>query len=293
MDRPGTLYLVATPLGNKGDMSPRAGEILGAVDYIAAEDTRRAARLLSSLGVGNRLVSYFEQNKAIRHDMLLGDLRAGKSIALISDAGMPCISDPGQDLVRLAAGQGIPVSVIPGPSALLSALAASGLDTARFVYEGFLPVKGKARRQRLEAMAREGRTLVFYEAPHRLIKTLADLLEQDLGLRRLVVAREMTKAYEEFLYFTVEEAAAHYGETGPKGEFTLVIEGLDAFQARVGHDPEADWPDTRLTELLAQALGAGMKTRQAAASVAEETGVSRKRLYQLALDLEEEQKRKD
>ncbi len=288
MDRPGVLYLVATPLGNIGDMSLRAGEILGTVDYIAAEDTRRAARLLSSLGVGNRLVSYFEANKDLRHQMLLGDLQAGKSVALISDAGMPCISDPGQALVRLAIEQGIPVSVIPGPSALLSALAASGLDTARFVYEGFLPVKGKARRLRLQAMAVETRTLVFYEAPHRLRKTLTDLAEQGLGPRRLVVAREMTKTYEEFLYFTVAEALSYYETTGPKGEFTLVIEGLDACQARTGHDPEEAWPDGKLSVLLAEAMAAGMKTRDATARIAGQTGVSRRKLYQLALELERE-----
>ena len=174
-------------------MSPRAGEILGAVDYIAAEDTRRAARLLSSLGVGNRLVSYYEQNKALRERRLLDDLLAGLDIALISDAGMPCISDPGSSLVRQAVRSGIRVSVIPGPSAFLSALAASGLDTARFVFEGFLPVKGKDRFDRLEAMGREGRTMAFYEAPHRLRKTLTDLKARGLGERLLVLARELTK----------------------------------------------------------------------------------------------------
>lgn len=282
----GTLYLVATPLGNSGDMSPRASEVLQAADYIAAEDTRRAARLLSSLGVGNRLVSYYEQNKEYRHDMLLADLKAGQSIAVISDAGMPCISDPGEALVRLAIQKGIPVSVIPGPSALLSALAASGLDTSRFAYEGFFPVRGKPRSLRLEAVAAEPRTLVFYEAPHRLRKTLDDLSKQGLDPRLLAVAREMTKTYEEFLYFTVAEARGYYEKVDPKGEFTLVMEGLDEFRSRSGWKPEEDWPDGKLRDLLREAFDQGMKTREAAGQVAKETGVSRKRLYELALGLD-------
>ncbi|HPX93433.1 MAG TPA: 16S rRNA (cytidine(1402)-2'-O)-methyltransferase [Bacillota bacterium] len=285
----GTLYLVATPLGNVGDMSPRAAEILNSVDYIAAEDTRRAARLLSSLGIGNRLVSYYEQNKEYRHGMLLGDLRAGRTIALISDAGMPCISDPGEALVRLAVRHGIPVSVIPGPSALLSALAASGLDTARFAYEGFLPVKGKERRTRLEALALEGRTLVFYEAPHRIRKTLSDLAAAGLEPRRLVIARELTKAYEEFIYFTVGEAGPYYETVQPRGEFTLVIEGLDEFRVRTGQKTENEWPEEKLKALLDEALAKGLKTGEAAMEIAIRTGVGRNRLYQLALELDPNQ----
>ena len=284
----GVLYLVATPIGNVGDISPRALEVLDSVDYIAAEDTRRAARLLSSTGVGNRLISYYEQNKQLRHDKLLADLEAGRSIALISDAGMPCISDPGEQLVRLAVQNGIKVSVIPGPSALLSALAASGLDTGRFIYEGFLPSKGKDRKLRLEALVQERRTLIFYEAPHRLRKTLADLADLNLGPRRLVIARELTKAYEEFLYLTLEESVSYYESVEPRGEFTLVLEGLDEYRNRIGLKTEDDWTDETLKTLLAKALAEGLGTRGAARRVAEDTGVGRKKLYQLALELDQE-----
>ncbi len=280
----GTLYLVATPIGNKGDMSPRAAGILAAVDYIAAEDTRRAARLLSSLGVGNRLVSYFEHNKEIRHDSLLQDLAAGQSIAVISDAGMPCISDPGEALVRLALEKGIPVSVIPGPSALLSAVAASGFDTRRFAYEGFIPARGQERARAIAALAGEGRTAVFYEAPHRLRRTLADLGEAVAGDRRLALARELTKAYEEFLYFTVEAALGYYGSVTPRGEFTLVLEGLDEYRRRTGKD-ESAWTEGELVERLRQVLAEGPGTREAVRRVAEETGTGRNRLYSLALGL--------
>lgn len=284
----GVLYLVATPLGNPGDLSPRASEVLESVDYIAAEDTRRAARLLSSLGIGNRLLSYYEQNKEGRHEQLLSDLKAGRSIAVISDAGMPAISDPGQALVSLAVEQGIRVSVIPGPSAFVSAVAASGFDSSRFVYEGFLPVKGRERKDRLQAMAEEGRTLVFYEAPHRIRKTLEDLRETGLGSRRLLAAREMTKRYEEYLHLTVDEAVQHYQAVEPRGEFTLVLEGLDAWRIRTGWDGEAAWADTDLRDLLQEALDQGLGVRQASQELSTRTGISRRRLYQLALDLERE-----
>ncbi len=283
----GTLYLVATPIGNKGDMSPRAAETLATVDYIAAEDTRRAARLLSSLGVGNRLVSYFEHNQQFRHDQLLQDLAGGQSIAVISDAGMPCISDPGEALVRLALERGIPVSVIPGPSALLSAVAASGFDTRRFAYEGFIPPKGRERDRALAALAGEDRTLVFYEAPHRLRRTLADLKEELAGDRRLALARELTKPYEEFLYFTVEAAVRYYETVTPRGEFTLVIEGLDEYRARTGADDSA-WTEEELADRLSRLLAQGSGTREAARRVAAETGIKRNRLYRLALKLVED-----
>lgn len=282
--REGTLYLVATPLGNRNDLSPRAKATLENVDYIAAEDTRRAARLMSSLGIGNRIISYYEHNKHIRHAQLLEDLKQGKSIALISDAGMPCISDPGEALVRLAVEQGIPVSVIPGPSALLSAVAASGLDTTRFVFEGFIPVKGKARREYLSDIAKEPRTIVFYEAPHRIRKTLADLEEIGLALRRVVVARELTKKYEEFLYFSIREAIAYYENMTPKGEFTLVLEGRSEFLHRTGasHD---DIDDADLEKRLRDCFSEGLSVKDAVNAVSEATGTSRNLLYNLALKL--------
>ena len=280
--REGMLYLVATPLGNRDDLSPRAKTTLENVDYIAAEDTRRAARLMSSLGIGNRIISYYEHNKHIRHAQLLEDLRQGKSIALISDAGMPCISDPGEALVRLAVEQGIPVSVIPGPSALLSAVAASGLDTTRFVFESFIPVKGKARREYLSDIAKELRTVVFYEAPHRIRKTLADLEANDLASRRVVLARELTKKYEEFLYFTIKEAKAYYENTTPKGEFTLVLEGRSEFLRRTGV-PYDDIDDADLEERLRDCLAEGLSVKDAVNAVSETTGAARNLLYDLAL----------
>lgn len=283
----GTLYLVATPIGNPEDLSPRAVRILDSVDYIAAEDTRRAARLLASLKIGNRLVSYFEHNQASRHDMLLTDLEAGQSIALISDAGMPCISDPGEALVRLALDREIPVRVIPGPSALLTALAASGLDTRRFVFEGFLPVKGKDRKDRLQASQAEARTMIFYEAPHRLKKTLDDLAKSGLGDRKIALARELTKSYEEYLYLTVEGARAYYETLAPRGEYSLVMEGLEAYRARTGQTIlEPDSPE--LEALIKELLDRGLGVKEAARQAAERGGLDRRSLYDLALRIRDE-----
>jgi len=282
-EQPGTLFLVATPLGNTGDMSPRAIDVLQKVTYIAAEDTRTAARLLSELGIGNHLVSYYEQNQHLRHDMFLRDLKAGRSIAVISEAGMPCISDPGEGIVRAAEREGLPVSVIPGPSALLSAVAASGFDTGRFVYEGFIPVKGKDRRERIDAIASEKRTVVFYEAPHRIRRTLGDLLKAGLGERRLVIARELTKKYEEFVRLSVSGAAAYYETVTPRGEFTAVLEGAAEYEARTGVGSDAGLSEEELAAMLIKCLDDGMSTREAAAAVAAKTGIPRNKLYEAAL----------
>jgi 16S rRNA (cytidine1402-2'-O)-methyltransferase len=289
----GSLYLVATPIGNPQDLSPRAAHILDSVDYIAAEDTRRAARLLSSLGIGKRLVSYFEHNQASRHDRLLEDLESGLSLALISDAGMPAISDPGEALVRLALDRGIPVTIIPGPSALLAALAISGLDTSRFVFEGFLPVKGKARRERLEAIQEEARTLILYEAPHRIQKTLDDFLQAGLGERKIALARELTKPYEECLYFTVEEARSYYQTVSPRGEFSLVLEGLQAFESRTGQSAQAV-DQSELEAMVKSFLDQGLGVKEAARRLSEKTGQDRRLLYDLALRIRgEDHGRKD
>ncbi|MGI6507525.1 MAG: 16S rRNA (cytidine(1402)-2'-O)-methyltransferase [Saccharofermentanales bacterium] len=284
-DEVGTLYLVATPLGNREDMSPRAARILEQVAYVAAEDTRTAARLLSELGVGNRLISYYEQNQHARHEMFLRDLHAGRSIAVISEAGMPCISDPGEGIVRLAVEHSIPISVIPGPSAFVSAVAASGFDTRHFVYSGFIPARGRDRRMLIKEIAAERRTIVFYEAPHRIEKTFRDLVEADLGARRIVIARELTKRYEEFIRLTVAEAVAYYETVTPRGEFTIVLEGAAEYEARTG-DRDAR-SDEELIELLRNCLDEGMTTREAAADVAAETGESKNKLYQLALSVKE------
>ena len=281
----GTLFLVATPLGNREDISPRAVKILGQVDYVAAEDTRTAAMLLSELGIGNRLISYYEQNQRERHETFLRDLLAGRSIAVISEAGMPCISDPGEGIVRLAVQHGIPITVIPGPSAFVSAVAASGLDTRRFVYEGFIPARGSERRKLIEKIALERRTVVFYEAPHRIEKLFRDLLEADLSERYVVVARELTKRYEEFLRFTVAEAVAYYETVTPRGEFTIVLEGAEEYETRTGDTGVRS--DDELVALLRTCLDKGMTTREAAAHVAAETGDSKNKLYRLALSVKE------
>ncbi|HHW93677.1 MAG TPA: 16S rRNA (cytidine(1402)-2'-O)-methyltransferase [Clostridiaceae bacterium] len=281
----GTLFLVATPLGNRDDMSPRAAHILEEVAYVAAEDTRTAARLLSELGVGNRLISYYEQNQHVRHETFLRDLLAGRSIAVISEAGMPCISDPGEGIVRLAVEHGIPISVIPGPSAFVSAVAASGFDTRRFVYEGFIPARGRERRMLIKEIASERRTVVFYEAPHRIEKTFRDLVEAELSNRRVVIARELTKRYEEFLRLTVAEAVAYYDTVTPRGEFTIVLEGADEYESRTG-DTGARSED-ELVALLRNCFDDGMATREAAERVSAETGVSKNDLYRLALSVKD------
>lgn len=280
----GTLVLVPTPLGRADDLSPRARRILETADYLACEDTRRAARLLSSLGIGNRLVSYYEQNAEQRHEDILRDLEQGRqTIAVITDAGTPCISDPGAALVNLAVERGIRVVSVPGPTAVVTALAASGLDPSRFVFDGFLPVKGRERREMIDAWANEPRTVVFFEAPHRLRRTLDDLAGAGLGDRRMTVARELTKPYEEYLHFAVSEAVRYYETVVPRGEFTLVLEGTRAHARRTGCEAHAADGETA-REIIRFALEAGLKTKQAAQLAARLTGGDRRILYQTALD---------
>jgi 16S rRNA (cytidine1402-2'-O)-methyltransferase len=223
----GTLYIVGTPLGNLSDMSPRAAQTLMTVDLIAAEDTRHTGILLKDQEITTPQTSYHDFNKHTKAPYLVELLKSGKRIALVSDAGMPGISDPGYLLVKSAIEAGIPVVPIPGPSAVTTALSVSGLPTDRFVFEGFLPRKPSHRRKHLEALKEEPRTLVFYESPHRLTKTLQDVREI-FGNRRLCVCREMTKKFEEILHVSVEDAIIHFTEKKlPKGEFTLVIAGAE------------------------------------------------------------------
>lgn len=223
---PGTLYVVGTPIGNLSDLSPRAVETLQAVDFIAAEDTRVTLKILNHFGIKKPQVSYYEHNLRERGEQIVQRIQAGESCAVVTDAGMPCISDPGEDLVRLCAEQGVPVAAVPGPSALITALAVSGLPTARFAFEGFLSMNRKRRMERLEQIQKDDRTLIFYEAPHKLRDTLKDLLE-GLGNRRISLCRELTKVYEEIRRTTLEEAVLFYNkeENKPKGEFVLVVEG--------------------------------------------------------------------
>ena len=220
----GTLYLVATPIGNLGDISPRAAEVFSSVDFIAAEDTRVTIKLLNHLNIKKPLVSYYEHNRAESGDKIVSRLLGGESCALVSDAGMPAISDPGEDLVRLCAENGIQVISIPGPCAAVCAMALSALPSGRFTFEGFLSTAKKSRFEHLEELKTEKRTMIFYEAPHKLRATLSDMLEY-FGDRRISICRELTKLHEETLRFTLSEAVRYYEETTPKGEFVLVVEG--------------------------------------------------------------------
>ena len=216
---PGMLYLVPTPIGNLGDISTRCREILAQADFIAAEDTRVTLKLLNHLALKKPLVSYYEHNKASRSGRILERIQAGEVCALVSDAGSPAISDPGEDLVRQCAEAGIPVSAIPGPCAVITALSISGLPTGRFTFEGFLSTAKKSRNQHLDALRGETRTMVFYEAPHKLLATLEDMAAVFGPDRRISLCRELTKLHEEVLRTTLGEAAALYRQTPPKGEF--------------------------------------------------------------------------
>ena len=276
----GTLYLVGTPIGNLGDLSPRAAEILRSVDFIAAEDTRVTLKLLNHFGIKKPLVSYYEHNKIESAAVILPRLLAGESCALVSDAGMPAISDPGEELVRLCAERGIPVASVPGPSAVVTALAMSGLPTQRFTFEGFLSTANKSRREHLASLKNEHRTMVIYEAPHKLAETLADLLEA-LGDRDVALCRELTKLHEEVVRTTLSQAAEHYAAERPRGEFVLVIRGA----------PEEKGPRQTLEEameLVAQLRDEGLSLKDAAKQAAAATGQSRNDLYHAALIREKE-----
>jgi 16S rRNA (cytidine1402-2'-O)-methyltransferase len=271
----GTLWLVGTPIGNLGDMTERAHSTLARVNLIACEDTRRTRKLLSHLGIhGARLVTFFEGNERKRIPELLDRLREGRDVAVVSDAGMPGLSDPGERLVRAAVSEGIPVDVVPGPSAVITALVLSGLPAARFAFEGFLPRKQAERRTRLQRLAGDPRTIVAFESPRRLGALLADAAEV-LGDRRAAVVRELTKVHQDVVRAGLSDLAARYGDEEARGEVVLVIEGRPA---HVGRD-ELEALAERVEALTAE----GMARRQAAALVAEETGASRRALYEASL----------
>ena len=271
----GTLYLVGTPIGNLGDLSPRAVEILGQVDFIAAEDTRVTLKLLNHFGIKKQLISYYEHNKIESAAVILPRLLTGESCALVSDAGMPAISDPGEELVRMCASQGISVASVPGPSAVVTALAMSGLPTQRFTFEGFLSTAGKSRREHLASLKDEHRTIVIYEAPHKLADTLQDLLEA-LGDRDIALCRELTKLHEEVIRTTIAQAAQRFSSERPRGEFVLVIRGA----------PEEKGPRQSLDEAMAlveELRAGGLSLKDAAKRAAAVTGQSRNDLYHAAL----------
>lgn len=267
------LYLVGTPIGNLGDISPRCREILEAVDFIAAEDTRNTLKLLNYMGIKKPLISYFEHNKRERGMEILSRIQEGKTCALVTDAGMPGISDPGEDLVKLLTEEGYEVSVVPGPCALISALVLSGLPTGRFSFQGFLSTAKKNRREHLEGLKYTKETLIFYEAPQKLRNTLNDLLEH-LGDRRIALCRELTKLHEEVQRGTVREMIAYYEEKDPRGEYVLVVEG-----AAEEKQEEAFWQKLTVAAHVDYYVQTGMTKKEAIKAVATDRGVAKNEIY--------------
>lgn len=266
----GKLYVVGTPIGNLEDMSVRAVKTLQEVDFIAAEDTRVTLKLLSHFEIKKPMVSYHEHNAREKGGEIITCLLSGQTCAIVTDAGMPCISDPGEDLVRLCAENGIDTVVIPGPSAAISALALSGLSTSKFVFEGFLNPQKNARLERLEELKREKRTIIFYEAPHKLCDTLSAMY-QVLGDRKITLARELTKIYEEVIRTTLSQAVALYEEKAPKGEFVLVVEGMV--------EEEQSLTFEQALELIQALVDKGEPLSKAAKDVARQTGFKKGELY--------------
>ena len=271
----GTLYLVATPIGNLGDLSPRGVQTLQEADFIAAEDTRVSMKLLNHFDIKKPLVSYHEHNRAAAGQAILARLLAGETCALVTDAGTPAISDPGEDLVRLCGENGVTVQAIPGCCAAVCALAVSGLPTGRFTFEGFLSANKKERREALTRLAAEQRTMVFHEAPHKLRPTLADMLEL-LGDRPVALCRELTKLHEEVRRTTLGEAAEWYGANPPRGEFVLVVEGAAGTAEEA---PTLAGGLARVEALRAE----GLSLRDAVRQAARETGLAKNELYDRAV----------
>jgi len=274
----GTLYLVGTPIGNLEDLSLRAARILGEADLIAAEDTRRTLKLLNHLNLSKPIVSYHEHNRREAGLRLVGALLEGKSVALVSDAGMPVVSDPGAELVASAAEAGCSVTVVPGPCAASSALALSGFDGSRYVFEGFLPREGKPRRLALEALKTEARTILFYEAPHRLVRTLKDLLAA-LGDRDAVVCNDITKFYERIDRVMLSQAVAHFEQTEPKGEYALVVKGAEPV--------EPSFEDISVEDHVRRYLMQGMSKKDAVKQAAKDRGVPKNDVYTAVMNLVE------
>ncbi len=276
MSKIGTLYLVATPIGNLEDISLRALRILKEVNLIAAEDTRQTLKLLNHFEIKNSLVSYHEHNKIDKGHQLVRQLLDGKEIALVSDAGSPGISDPGEELVRLAVEQGIAVTMIPGPAAVIAGLVLSGLPTGRFSFEGFLPMNKKVRGERLRSIKNDSRTLVFYEAPHKLNHTLKDL-KAAFGNRRIALARELTKKFEEIVRCTLDEAIEKYEKETPKGEFVLILDGTD--EKLLEEAKMSSWNEISLVEHVKRYTDTGLDRKDALKKVAEDRGVSKRDVY--------------
>lgn len=274
----GTLYLCATPIGNLGDITLRVIELLKECDLIAAEDTRNTLKLLNHFNIDTPMTSYHEHNKFSKGPVLLEKLKEGKNIALVTDAGMPGISDPGEDMARLCRQEGIPVTVAPGASAVVTALVLSGMPARRFIFEGFLPTDKKERAEVLARLEKETRTTVFYEAPHRLTDTLKELLKS-AGNRDAACVREITKKYEEVKKDSLENLLAFYGENPPKGEFVVIVGGADAEKLR--QEEIEGWESISLEEHMKKYTDSGMSEKDAMKQVAKDRGVSKREIYAL------------
>lgn len=277
---PGMLYLVPTPIGNLGDISARARETLESADFIAAEDTRVSLKLLNHLGIKKSLVSYYEHNKAFKGDQIIDRILAGETCALVSDAGSPAISDPGEDLVRQCAEAGIVVCAIPGPCAAITALSISAQSTGRFCFEGFLSMSKKSRREHLSSLRSETRTMIFYEAPHKLLNTLEDMAEVFGTDRSISLCRELTKLHEEVIRTTIGEAIARYTENAPKGEFVLIVAGAQPVVEEVPTREDA-------AARVAQLMQSGLSRKDAIKQTAKELNLPKNAVYDAALSIEE------
>ena len=276
----GMLYLVPTPIGNLGDISERCRRTLEEADFIAAEDTRVSLKLLNYLGIKKSLVSYYEHNKAFKGNVILDRILAGETCALVSDAGSPAISDPGEDLVRLCAEHGITVTAIPGPCAVITALSISGLPTGRFCFEGFLSTAKKSRKEHLASLVGETRTMIFYEAPHKLVSTLEDLAETFGNERKISLCRELTKLHEEVVRTTLGEAIAKYTENGPKGEFVLVVDGAAPVEKEVPTAEDAG-------EMVKRLMTEGLSRKDAIKQTAKALDLPKNVVYDAALNIDE------
>lgn len=272
----GKLYVVGTPIGNLSDMSPRAIEVLKMVDFVAAEDTRVTLKLFNHFGIKNNLVSYYEHNRAEKGEWIISKILAGENCAIVTDAGMPCISDPGEDLVALCRQNGVNTEVVPGPTAAMSAIAVSGLASGRFCFEGFLSTTKKNRYEHLEEIKNEQRTMIFYEAPHKLKNTLADFLKYFGPDRKISLCRELTKLHEQVLLMTLSEANEYYQNNEPRGEYVLVVEGAVPETVEMSMD--------ECVELMLEMTRSGKSKNDAAKLVAKQSGFKKNELYKILIE---------
>ena len=276
----GKLYVVGTPIGNLSDMTPRAVETLSKVDFIAAEDTRVTLKLLNHFDIKKPLISYYEHNRTEKGVQIAERIMAGENCAIVTDAGMPCISDPGEDLVALLRKEGLPIEVVPGPTAAMSAIAISGISCSRFCFEGFLSTSKKSRFEHLEELKNETRTMIFYEAPHKLKATLSDFKKYFGGERRISLCRELTKIHEEVLLLTLDSAIAYYEQNDPRGEYVLVLEGTEKKSEEYSLDD--------CLEIMLEMVRSGKSKNDAARLMAKQSGFRKNELYKILVDYEEE-----